>query len=664
MIETFTDFWSSVSNTALTIVSSTGLCLDNIPALDVMPIGGRLSQCVSNWKIVCSNTWVLDVISNGYCIPLETIPSQDSIPSNPVAIGEAHEILVKEALTLKEKSAISVVEHCDGEYISTYFAVPKPNRPGQYRPILNLKYFNENVKKYKFSMESVRSIREWLQPNSYCIGLDLQDAFLHIPFHDSSKKYLRFKWLGELLEWQVIVFGLTCSPRVLTKVIKPIIAFLRLTFAILVSIYLDDMLLQSKSPELCILHMEVLCLVFMALGWSFKWSKCSLVPSQEFHHLGFDWNTRTMTISCPQKKVVKLQNLCSEAYSSTSLTVLELERIIGTMESVKPAVPLTNLYLRSLQKQLITSKHHDRNPNEIIFLSQTSMDELRWWINPMGFAANCSAPIREPVNPTLEIWSDANQSMGGSHSSRGAFKQRSWTKVELSRKPHINLLELRAAREGLTLAQEGDIVRLHLDSQVAAAYIRCQGGTKSSVLSREAVLLWREALARKVTLLTPHWLSTKDNSMADFLSHNKMTQWECMLLRSVFRHVLETLEVFPTLDVFASRDTHQLPRYMSWYPDSHAVARDAMIHPWDPVSYLFPPSPMIMKCLQKIRAEKIRAIMIIPQWPSSLWWPVVQEMLVEPPLPLPHFKEVLIMMKGGQPPYLNPLVAVHLFPKN
>ena len=393
-IETFTDFWSSVSNTALTMVSSTGLCLNDIPALDVMPIGGRVRKCVSNWKKVCSNTWVLDVISNGYRIPLDTIPRQDSIPSNPVVVGEAHEILVKEALTLKEKSAISVVEHCDGEYISTYFAVPKPNRPGQYRPILNLKYFNENVKKYKFSMESVRSIREWLQPNSFCIGLDLADAFLHLPFHDSSKKYLRFKWLGELLEWQVIVFGLTCSPRVLTKVIKPIIAFLRLTFSILVSIYLDDMLLQSQSPELCILHMEILCLVFMALGWSFKWSKCSLVPSQEFHHLGFDWNTRTMTISCPQRKVVKLQSLCSEAFSSASVTVLELEIIIGTMESVKPAVPLTNLYLRSLQKQLIASKHHDRNPHEIIFLSQTSLEELSWWISPKGFAANCSAPIR------------------------------------------------------------------------------------------------------------------------------------------------------------------------------------------------------------------------------------------------------------------------------
>ena len=83
------------------MVTSTGLCLENIPALDAMPIGGRVRQCVPNWRIICSNSWVLNVVEQGYCIPLETIPRQESIPSNPAACGEAHDILVNEALTLK-----------------------------------------------------------------------------------------------------------------------------------------------------------------------------------------------------------------------------------------------------------------------------------------------------------------------------------------------------------------------------------------------------------------------------------------------------------------------------------------------------------------------------------------------------------------------------------
>ena len=49
-------------------------------------------------------------------------------------------------------------------------------------------------------------------------------------------------------------FGLTCSPRVTTKGIKPIIAFLRATWAILISIYIDDMLIQAATASEALLH--------------------------------------------------------------------------------------------------------------------------------------------------------------------------------------------------------------------------------------------------------------------------------------------------------------------------------------------------------------------------------------------------------------------------
>ena len=52
------------------------------------------------------------------------------------------------------------------------------------------------------------------------------------------------------------------------------------------------------------------------------------------------------------------------------------------------------------------------------------------------------------------------------------------------------LLETRAARESVVAFSEpGDRVGLHFDSRTAAAYIRCQGGTRSNVLSQEALLL-------------------------------------------------------------------------------------------------------------------------------------------------------------------------------
>ena len=640
-------------------MSDSGLDISQILLLDALPLGGRISKCSKNWEKIVSNEWVLSVVREGYKIPLKSKPYQRSVPKNPKPKGSAaFDVLVKEAIDLKLKNAVTVVDHCRNEYLSSYFAVPKPHRDNQFRPILNLKYFNDFVKKYKFSMESLKSVKDWIRPGYFCASLDIKDAFLHISIHKSSRKYLRFSWLGELLEWCSLVFGLTSSPRVITKVLKPVISFIRTHFGILITIYIDDILIQSISFEKCVRDTQVVILVLLCLGWSIKWEKCSLIPSRQFVHLGFLFDTEAMSLTCPADKVERIKNKCYEILVSGSSTVLGLEKLLGTLESVRPAVPLAALNFRLLQKQLLFAKKFDRVASKVIIISKESSRELTWWIKE--FSSNCTAPIRE-LEPTVQIYSDANLLMGGSHCSRGKFLQRAWSQEELSQDLHINLLEIRAAREALALAEPGDLVRLHIDSRTAASYIRRQGGTKSSLLSTEACQLWREAVSRNLTLLTPHWLSTTENVMADFLSRHEMGQWECVLSRSTLNMVLETFQLSPTLDVFASRETHRLPRYMSWYPDPRAVARDAMMHKWDPVSYLFPPVPMLLKTLQKIKLEGIRAVMILPSWPTSLWWNLMTEMLVEPPLSLPCYRTILSMADQTRTlPYLAPLVAVHL----
>ena len=73
----------------------------------------------------------------------------------------------------------------------------------------------------------------------------------------------------------------------------------------------------------------------------------------------------------------------------------------------------------------------------------------------------------------MDIWTDANLSMGGGHSSRGEYFQREWNDLELATDPSINLLETRAAKEAVvSLSSPGDIIRLHVDNQVACSYIK------------------------------------------------------------------------------------------------------------------------------------------------------------------------------------------------
>ena len=424
---------------------------------------------------------------------------------------------------------------------------------------------------------------------------------------------------------------------------------------------MDDMLIQGKSPHEAIFHAQLVMLTFMALGWSFNFKKCSLIPSQKITHLGFDIDTVSMSISCPKDKIERLQEKCRNALLSKCLSVHDLERLLGTMESVRPNNPLAALHNRSIQKQLLCSKIGKRNPKKVVLLNRKSVAELKWWVSSNGFAVNAYSSISEP-QPTVHIWTDANLVMGGARNSRGEYTQRSWSSKELYKDPHINLLELRAAREGIDkLAVQGDKVRLHIDNTTACSYIRKQGGTRSSSLSAEACLLWKEALARNISQLTPHWLSSKDNVEADFLSRNKLNQWEFYLRPNLFAYILRELQVFPTLDAFASRNTTQLERYMSWFPDSQAVAQDALLHQWDETTYLFPPVPLIPKVLRLVREQEISAVLVCPQWPTAIWWPFIVEMMVGAPLPLPYYKEALVMVgEGILQPFLDPLVVVHL----
>ena len=286
---------------AILLFEAVGFIVKDLLTIQRAALGGRTNRATQAWSIITSNPWVTNVVNRGYNIPFKgnVPPRQSHPPKNPNVQGDAFLVLIKEMKELLGKGAIYLVDKVKGQWCSAYFAVPK-KQPHQFRPILNLKFFNLYVKKYKFRMETIAKIREWIIKDSFLASWDLKDAYLTVPMAPDTWRFMRFTFQDKLYEWRVLPFGLTCSPRVFTRLLRQILAFLKCTWGILISAFLDDILVQASSYYMCYFHMQLSALVLMACGYSLNYSKSSVLPSKVITHLGFIWNTEAMTITVPQ----------------------------------------------------------------------------------------------------------------------------------------------------------------------------------------------------------------------------------------------------------------------------------------------------------------------------------------------------------------------------
>ena len=119
---------------------------------------------------------------------------------------------------------IQKVQQEGKQFISNIFLRPKPD--GTHRLILNLKEFNESVVYHHFKMDSIYNITKLVTKNCFMASLDLKDAYYSIPIKESHRKFLCFKWRGKIYQFTCLPNGLSCAPRISTKILKPALATL------------------------------------------------------------------------------------------------------------------------------------------------------------------------------------------------------------------------------------------------------------------------------------------------------------------------------------------------------------------------------------------------------------------------------------------------------
>ncbi|XP_044128788.1 uncharacterized protein LOC122922292 [Bufo gargarizans] len=246
------------------ISESPSVSLPPVGASLVPCVGGRLRLCFHVWSSITSDPWVLTTVQ-GFHIELtgspNLIPSPPPLPLAP----PNRELVDLELFSLFQKRAIERAPSAPRGVLSNIFLVQK--KGGQMRPVINLRALNSVVRYRHFKMEGIHLLRDLLIPGDWMVKLDLKDAYLTVPIAASSRDLLRFLWKGEVWRFTCLPFGLSSAPWCFTKLLRPVVAWLRSRGVRLV-IYLDDILIMHQCQAALLRHLQWTSDLLSALGGS------------------------------------------------------------------------------------------------------------------------------------------------------------------------------------------------------------------------------------------------------------------------------------------------------------------------------------------------------------------------------------------------------------
>lgn len=539
---------------------------------------------------------------------------------------------IKKLLQLK---VIKVTHKQTQQVISPIFLREKKN--GEFRLVLNLERLNKYIPYKHFKMENFEQAIRLINQGDFLASVDLRHAYYSVRVADEQQRFLCFTWQGVIYQFTCLPNGISEGPRLFTKLMKPVFATLRQEGYTITS-FIDDTLICSNSYSGCLQAIQATISLLQRLGFCINMEKSVLTPTQCIEYLGNVINTKFMTASLPERRLIKIRQGCAELLCKDVAPIREVARVIGLMVAAIPAVELGKLHYRKLEGGKIAAlKQEYGNFDRPLNITADMKLDLSWWLD------NVDRHHRHIFRPgtDIDLFTDASSLGWGGHLGC-QITSGTWSLDE--KELHINILEMKAILFSLQAFEhelEGRHVRVFCDNTTAINYVNEMGGTKSKSCNDVATQIWDWCLEHDSWVTCSH-IPGKDNTLADVASRkiNDRHEWK------LDSHIFTTLcNVFgtPSIDLFASRLNKQVNTFCSWLPDPEAKYFDAFSLDWSnfDLSYIFPPFSLIARCLQKLRAEQARGWMVVPLWPSQFWMGMLLQLLIDFPRLITNRRNVL-----------------------
>ena len=376
-------------------------------SIECPKLAGRVAPFLQNWEVLTQDQWMLQTVA-GYQLELTSTLYQTRVPQQIHCSPESKLQITTEVLKLLNKGAIVETQQTPHNFVSQLFLVEK-NDGGQ-RPVINLRSLNQFVKTEHFKMKGLHLLPDLLQSRDWMVKVDLKDLQIpiHPDYHTSSPSNGRRKLTNSN--------ACPLVSRVFTKLLKPVVGFLRQIGCRLI-IYLDDILLMHQERDQLEQITQLISQMLESLGLTVNRKKSILIPTQKLEFLGFHLCSMTMRLSVPSEKLRKIQQDARKMLHQASVSVREIARFVGKTTATLRAIPLVPLHYRALQMQMnlvlpLTYNQEEISDkyNTVLPLNTASKEDLRWWETLP--TTSTGAPIHPP-DPSIIVHSDvSNQGWG------------------------------------------------------------------------------------------------------------------------------------------------------------------------------------------------------------------------------------------------------------
>ena len=361
-------------------------------------------------------------------------------------------------------------------------------------------------------METAQSVLQSIRSGDWMISLDLQDAYLQVPVHPQSKRYLRFCLGDQVYQFCVLCFGLSSAPQVFTRVMAPVSSVMHHSgFRILR--YLDDWLVLGSSLQEITRARDFLLDLCAELGIHVNLPKSSLTPSQHLDYLGMTLQSSPLKSFPTQTPVQKVRCLVDE-FSSSHMQPLSLwHSVLGVMCSLTTLIPGSRFRMWSLQRRLLVC-HPVDSPTASVSWDDSCRKDLQWWSDPSHLVGGVDLSL---PHPELLLYTDASGSGWGASISSDHLSGWWSHDVSLFSINHRELLAVFLTIRGFLHLLKGKTVSLFTNNTSALSYLRKEGGTRLSTLNSMAQAILRLCEDSGVHLL-PQFVPGHLNVLADSLS--------------------------------------------------------------------------------------------------------------------------------------------------